>query len=75
MEIWPTAVRRALKTGADKEILTVYPYRSAVPKTLWRDLITGSTRRMCFGGYTNYFLWLEGGKGSAHGRDADQHRA
>lgn len=57
--LWPLAVREALKTGHDREVVTVYPYRSAVPRSLWRDLLGGATRQLTFGGYTNYFLWLE----------------
>lgn len=57
--IWPNAVREALKTGADREIVTVYPCRSAMPKSIWRELITGATRDLTFAGYTSYFLWLE----------------
>jgi len=57
--LWPQAVRTAIKTGADREIVAVYPYRSAVPKALWRDLVTRAGRRLVFAGYTNYFLWLD----------------
>lgn len=57
--LWPDVVRAAVKTGHDREIVQVYPYRSAIPKTLWRDLITGAHRRLVFAGYTNYFLWLD----------------
>lgn len=57
--IWPSLVRTSLKTGADREVVACYPYRSAVPRTLWRKLIEGSGRALTFGGYTNYFLWME----------------
>jgi hypothetical protein len=57
--LWPDVVRAALKTGHDREIVAVYPYRSAIPKTLWRDFIRGAERQLVFAGYTNYFLWLE----------------
>jgi hypothetical protein len=57
--LWPNVLRSALKTGHDREVVTVYPYRSAVPKTLWRDLISKAHQRLDFAGYTNYFLWLE----------------
>lgn len=71
--LWPEAVRSALKTGADREIVAVYPYRSACPRSLWRDLITGATRDLFFGGYTNYFLWLEQANlGAALRRKAEQ---
>lgn len=35
MTIWPTVMRNNLKTGADRELVACYPYRSAVPRTLW----------------------------------------
>src|SRR4051812_16933876 len=57
--LWPESVRSTVKTGADREIIQTYPYRSAVPKSLWRDLIAAADREITFGGYTNYFLWLE----------------
>ncbi|MEJ3750048.1 helix-turn-helix transcriptional regulator [Actinomycetes bacterium KLBMP 9797] len=57
--LWPEAIRASIKTGADREVVAVYPYRSACPRSLWRDLITRSQRELFFGGYTNYFLWLE----------------
>jgi transcriptional regulator with XRE-family HTH domain len=57
--LWPEIVRAALKTGHDREVVAVYPYRSSVPKTLWRDLIARAERRLDFAGFTNYFLWLE----------------
>lgn len=57
--IWPRAVRATIKTGADREIISCYPCRSAVPHRLWVDLITGANGRLIFGGYTSYFLWLE----------------
>ncbi|MGC0312358.1 transcriptional regulator with XRE-family HTH domain [Kitasatospora acidiphila] len=57
--LWPTAVRSALKTGPDREVIQVFPYRSAAPSALWRSLITKAQRELTFAGYTNYFLWLE----------------
>lgn len=57
--LWPEAARSAIKVGADREIVAVYPYRSGVPKSLWRDLVTGAETKIVFAGYTNYFLWLE----------------
>lgn len=57
--LWPDIVRAALKTGHDREVVAVYPYRSNVPRTLWRDLIGRASRRLDFAGFTNYFLWLE----------------
>lgn len=57
--LWPDGIRRNVKTGPDREIVAVYPYRSACPKSVWRNLIGGATRKLIFAGYTNYFLWLE----------------
>ncbi|WP_230420936.1 hypothetical protein [Actinomadura soli] len=48
-----------MKTGADREITAVYPYRSACPKSVWRRLIGEASKELTFAGYTNYFLWLE----------------
>jgi transcriptional regulator with XRE-family HTH domain len=57
--LWPEAFRAALKTGPDREIVAVYPYRSACPPALWRRLITAATSDITFAGYTSYFLWIE----------------
>jgi len=71
--LWPQAVRSAIKTGADREIVAVYPFRSACPRSLWRDLITGAKHELFFGGYTNYFLWLDQNNlGGALRRKAEQ---
>ncbi|MFJ1932513.1 MULTISPECIES: DUF5919 domain-containing protein [unclassified Kitasatospora] len=48
-----------LRTGPDREVVQVFPYRSAAPSSLWRSLITKAERELTFAGYTNYFLWLE----------------
>lgn len=57
--LWPEAVRAAIKTGADREIVTTYPFRSAMPRSLWRDLIVGASKTLTFAGYTSYFIWTE----------------
>lgn len=57
--LWPDAVKSAIKTGPDREVQAVYPYRSACPRSAWRKLITASRERLFFAGYTSYFLWLE----------------
>jgi transcriptional regulator with XRE-family HTH domain len=57
--LWPAAVRSALKTGPDREVVQVFPYRSVAPASLWRSLITKAQKELTFAGYTNYFLWLE----------------
>jgi transcriptional regulator with XRE-family HTH domain len=58
-DLWPSAVRLTLKTGPDREIVQVFPYRSAAPASLWRTLINNAKCELTFAGYTNYFLWLE----------------
>lgn len=57
--LWPEAVRRAVKLGADRELVGVYPRRSDLPRSLFRELIEGARSRLWFGGYTSYFVWLE----------------
>jgi transcriptional regulator with XRE-family HTH domain len=57
--IWPDLAKTAIKTGHDREIVSVYPYRSAIPKSLWQDLISGARRELTFAAYTSYFLWLD----------------
>lgn len=57
--LWPRAVRAAIKTGADREILAAYPYRNACPPTVWSSLLDGAERDIVFAGYTSYFLWQE----------------
>jgi hypothetical protein len=71
--LWPDAIRSAVKTGPDREVAAVYPYRSACPATLWRKLITTATREITFAGYTSYFLWIEQPNlGAALRRKAEQ---
>lgn len=57
--LWPEAIRNTVKIGPDREVLSVYPYRSACPKSVWRALITEAKSTITLAGYTNYFLWLE----------------
>ncbi|WFE97343.1 helix-turn-helix transcriptional regulator [Micromonospora sp. WMMD987] len=57
--LWPEAVRRAVKLGADRELVGVYARRSDLPRSLFRELIGGARSRLWFGGYTSYFVWLE----------------
>jgi transcriptional regulator with XRE-family HTH domain len=57
--LWPDAIRATFKTGPDREIVSTYPYRSSVPVSLWRKLITDAKTGMTFAGYTSYFLWIE----------------
>ncbi|WP_218020179.1 helix-turn-helix domain-containing protein [Nocardia anaemiae] len=58
-DLWPSAIRVSLKTGPDREIVQVFPYRSAAPASLWRNLIHNARQELTFAGYTSYFLWLE----------------
>lgn len=57
--LWPDAIKNTVKTGPDREVVTVYPYRSTCPKGVWRGLITAAKTNIILAGYTNYFLWLE----------------
>lgn len=57
--LWPAAAKAVMKTGPDREVVSVYPYRSACPSSVWRSLITDAGEQLTFAGYTNYFLWLE----------------
>lgn len=57
--IWPHAIRTAVKTGPDREIAAVYPYRAACRAYLWRKLITSAACEITLAGYTSYFLWIE----------------
>ncbi|MEU1176382.1 DUF5919 domain-containing protein [Streptomyces sp. NPDC005820] len=71
--LWPTAAKKAVKVGPDREIVSAYPYRSSCPAALWRSLITNAKRELTFAGYTNYFLWLEHARfGSVLRRKAEQ---
>lgn len=56
--LWP-AVQTLVKSGPDRELVQLYPYRSAAPGSLWGQLIRRAERQLVFAGYTNYFLWLE----------------
>lgn len=57
--LWPKVVRAAVKTGPDREVLAVYPYRSACPKAVWAELISRAKAEIFFAGYTNYFVFLD----------------
>lgn len=67
--LWPQAVRAAIKTGSDREIVASYPYRNACPTSVWASLIDGAKKRLVFAGYTNYFLWQD------HARISDRLKA
>ncbi|MFD4538151.1 DUF5919 domain-containing protein [Kitasatospora sp. NPDC058397] len=57
--IWPNTVRANVKTGHDREVFAVYPYRSACPQSVWAQLIAEARSDIFLAGYTNYFVWLE----------------
>ncbi|MER7765675.1 XRE family transcriptional regulator [Kitasatospora sp. NPDC096140] len=57
--IWPNSVRANVKTGHDREVFAVYPYRSACPRSVWAQLIAEARSEIFLAGYTNYFVWLE----------------
>lgn len=57
--LWPRAVRAAIKTGVDRELVSSYAYRNQCPPTVWSSLIDGAEQDVFFAGYTNYFLWQE----------------
>ncbi|MFD7832540.1 DUF5919 domain-containing protein [Kitasatospora sp. NPDC059803] len=57
--IWPNTVRANVKTGHDREVFAVYPYRSACPQAVWAQLIAEARSDIFLAGYTNYFVWLE----------------
>ncbi|MFE7129572.1 XRE family transcriptional regulator [Streptomyces sp. NPDC057638] len=57
--LWPKVVQNRVKTGADREIMHSYPYRSACPSTVWRELIEGAGKEIFLAGYTNYFFWTQ----------------
>lgn len=57
--LWPAAAKTVVKTGADREVVSVYPYRSACPKGVWAELVERARKEIYFAGYTNYFVFLE----------------
>lgn len=58
--LWPEAVRRTVKVGHDRELIGVYPRRSDLPRDFYRNLIAKARTRLWFGGYTSYFVWVDG---------------
>ncbi|MFG3051930.1 XRE family transcriptional regulator [Kitasatospora sp. NPDC048239] len=70
--LWPS-VQQLVKNGPDRELVQMYPYRSAAPTSLWKQLIGRAEGQLTFAGYTNYFLWLEqAGFGAVLRRKAEQ---
>ena len=58
--LWPNAVRRTLRLGHDRELIGVYPRRSDLPRNFYPNLIEQAGERLWFGGYTSYFIWVDG---------------
>lgn len=56
--LWPSE-SSVVKTGADREVLAVYPYRSACPTSVWARLIGAAKKDVVFAGYTDYFLFTQ----------------
>ncbi|HUC24140.1 MAG TPA: helix-turn-helix domain-containing protein [Streptosporangiaceae bacterium] len=50
---------RRYQMRSDREIISVYPNRSQVPRDLWERLFTSARGEITLGGYTNYFFWTE----------------
>lgn len=57
--LWPKAVQERVKTGADRELIHSYPYRSACPSTVWAELVAAAGSDLFLAGYTNYFFWTQ----------------
>ena len=56
--LWPSSAS-VIKTGPDREVLAVYPYRSACPTNVWGQLVTQAKKEVILAGYTNYFFWTQ----------------
>ncbi len=57
VSIWPQAARAALKVGPDREVLAVYPTRSAMPTAVWERMIGDATREIALCAYSSTILW------------------
>ena len=57
--IWPETVRGAVKTGPDREVLTVYPSHSSVPKAVWQKLVADAAREIVFCDTCSYWMWYD----------------
>ncbi|MET8629117.1 DUF5919 domain-containing protein [Kitasatospora sp. NPDC004669] len=55
----PNLLQSNVKTGHDREVFAVYPYRSACPQAVWAQLIAEARSEVFLAGYTSYFVWLE----------------
>ncbi|MGA4942162.1 XRE family transcriptional regulator [Streptomyces cinereoruber] len=56
--LWPRE-SSVIKTGADREMVMSYPFRSLCPASVWAKLIGGAKKDVIFAGYTNYFLFTQ----------------
>jgi hypothetical protein len=56
--LWPSE-SSVIKTGPDREMLAMYPYRSACPTSVWTRLIGSAKKDVVLAGYTNYFLFTQ----------------
>jgi transcriptional regulator with XRE-family HTH domain len=52
-ELWPGA---GAAPSIDPEVVTVYPHRSSVPRTVWHDLFAGAQREIGILVYSGLFL-------------------
>jgi hypothetical protein len=59
MALWPSAVRSAVKSGADREVHEAFPTHSAVPRTVWHKLISDAKREIVFCDVVSYWYWYE----------------
>jgi hypothetical protein len=59
MTLWPRAARAALKTGPDREIVAVYPTRSAMPRSVRQQIVAQASRDLTFVVFTGYSLWAD----------------
>lgn len=56
--LWPST-KTLIKSGPDREVVSMYPYRSACPTSVWAELVEGADKELFFAGYTNYFLFTQ----------------
>lgn len=57
VDVWPDAVKKAVKTGFDREVIAVYPSHSAVPASVWQRLVTGAQHEIVFCDIVSYWYW------------------
>ncbi len=59
VSLWPAAARAALKIGPDREVVSVYPTRSAMPRTVRQRMVDNASRELTFVVFTGYSLWAD----------------